>query len=192
MPLDGRVCGSTSKVQERGTRAWHSEPQPGFSPIVSGQASLEALDFTMGELCVSVSWAERGSMCTAQEFPGVSVCEMGLVGTLCAPGTARPFPLLARRQASTFPGWGCAFRPVSYWLSAWAKAAGRGGQGTQLLRRIWPLCRDKHLCGAARPHCSEQAECKGAREWAFSLEEPPRRLGFPASDRKSTRLNSSH
>ena len=57
VPLDGRVCSSTTKVQERGTQAWHSEPQPGFSPLVSGQASVEALNFTMGELCVSASRA---------------------------------------------------------------------------------------------------------------------------------------
>jgi len=77
-------------------------------PLVSGQASLEGLDFTVGELRVSVSRAGWGSMFTVQELPGLSVCEMGLVGTFCAAGSAQPSPLLAPRQASTFSGRGCA------------------------------------------------------------------------------------
>lgn len=109
------------------------------------------------------------------------MCETGLIGTLCAAGTAQPFPLLACRQVSTFPGGGCAFPSAHCWPSAWAKAAGQGGQGTQLRHRIWPLCRDKHPRGAAGPYCSEQPECKGVREWAFSLALRSQKAGFPAS-----------
>lgn len=112
----------------------------------------------MGELCVSVSLAKR-LMCMAHKLPGLSLCEMGLIGTLCAAKTAWPFPLLACRQVSTFPGWGCAFPTVSCWLSAWAKVVGHGGQITDIQCRTWPLCKDKHLCEGAGCHHNEQAEC---------------------------------
>ncbi|KAM9633665.1 uncharacterized protein ACIBXB_015333 isoform 1-T6 [Morphnus guianensis] len=59
VPLDGTVCGSPSRMQERGTPAWHRDPQPGFSPLVSGLASLEAPDCTTGELCVCLPGRER-------------------------------------------------------------------------------------------------------------------------------------
>lgn len=83
----------------QGAPAW-------LQPPVFGQVSLEALDFTMGELCVSASRMEKGSMCMAQELPGVSVCETELIGTLCAVGTSRPVPLLVHGQVRTpnFPG----------------------------------------------------------------------------------------
>lgn len=76
----------------------------------------------MGVLYVLVSQAERGSMGTAQELHGLSVCEMVLIGTLCAARTAWPFPLLAHRQVMPSQA-GAVCPPLpSCCLSAWAKA----------------------------------------------------------------------
>lgn len=115
---------------------------------------------------------------TAQELPGAFVCEDGAGRDPLCCQDCMTLSSAAPGQASTFPGWGCAFLPPGCWLTACAKAAGRGGQGTQLQCRIWSVCGGDHLCGATGPRCSEQAECKGVKEWT---EEPPRSLGFPPS-----------
>lgn len=59
VPLDGTVCGSPSRMRERGTPARHRDPQPGFSPLVSGLASLETPDCTTGDHCVCLPGRER-------------------------------------------------------------------------------------------------------------------------------------
>lgn len=59
VPLDGTVCSSPSRMRERGTPARHRDPRPGFSPLVSGLALLEAPDCTTGELCVCLPGRER-------------------------------------------------------------------------------------------------------------------------------------
>lgn len=69
-----------------------------------------------------------------------SLCEIRLLGTLCAFGTAQPFPLLLTGRWAPLPGWGCAFL---------RQAAGRApGQGDRKAHTALAqdLCRDEHLC----------------------------------------------
>lgn len=55
MPLDVRVCGSTSKVQERGIQCTAQQEPAWLQLLVSGQASLEAWGFPHGRaLCLSL------------------------------------------------------------------------------------------------------------------------------------------
>lgn len=101
---------------------------------------METLGFTIAELCVSVSLADRGLMGMAQELPEVSVWSIRLLGTLCAFGTAQPFPLLLTGsghpcQAGAVPSSGQAAGGAPGQGDRKAHSSGtwaRGQEGTQL------------------------------------------------------------